>query len=156
MTANDTDAEVADPRTLDRAGLERRLEAVERALAEDEPVDRVDRLDDLEARVAELEAAVEAIRGYVGSVRAVNEEIERRAELALRTARAVRRHVDAAPGGRDGADGQPSERERTDASPTDAATVEPIGGDDHAVSEGDTGADSVAGGATLARLRERL
>jgi uncharacterized coiled-coil protein SlyX len=83
----------------DRDALERRLDAVERALAEDEPIDRIERIDELETRVAELEAAVQALRGYVGSVRAVNEEIEHRADRALRTAEAVERSV--APAGSD-------------------------------------------------------
>ena len=41
------------------------------------------RLDELEARVAELESATQALRGYVGSIRAVNERVERRADRAL-------------------------------------------------------------------------
>lgn len=41
------------------------------------------RVDDLESRVEELEAATQAVRGYVGSIRAVNREVERRADLAL-------------------------------------------------------------------------
>ena len=81
-----------DP-ALDRDSLERRLDAVERALVDDEPLERADRLDDLETRVAELEAAVQALRGYVGSVRAVNEDVERRADRAFRKARAVERAV---------------------------------------------------------------
>lgn len=77
----------------DRDSLERRVDAVERALTEGEPIDRSNRVDELEARLVELEAAVQALRGYVGSVRAVNEEIERRADHALRKAEAVERHV---------------------------------------------------------------
>jgi uncharacterized coiled-coil protein SlyX len=84
------------PNDHDRDAVERRLDAVERALAEDEPIDRIERIDDLETRVAELEAAVQALRGYVSSVRAVNEEIEHRADRALRRAEAVERNV--APG----------------------------------------------------------
>ena len=105
----------SDP-ALDRDSLERRLDAVERALADEEPLERADRLDDLETRVAELEAAVQALRGYVGSVRAVNEDVERRADRAFRKARAVERVV--APTERDdGAGDGPDEapdRERDD------------------------------------------
>lgn len=77
----------------DRDAVERRLEAVERALADEEPIERTDRLNDLADRVAELEAAVQAIRGYVGEVRAINEDVEGRADRALRKAEAVERHV---------------------------------------------------------------
>ena len=80
----------------DRESVTRRLDALERAVSEEEPLERADRLDDLEGRIAELEAAVQAVRGYVGSVRAVNEEIELRADRALRKAEAVERTV--APG----------------------------------------------------------
>ncbi|MFO8115816.1 MAG: hypothetical protein R6U01_10750 [Halorubrum sp.] len=78
--------------------LDERLRAVERALtgsdatvaeigddaaaaAEREALES--RVSDLESRVEELEAATQAIRGYVGSIRAVNREVERRADLAL-------------------------------------------------------------------------
>lgn len=81
------------PNDHDRDSVERRLDAVERALTDDEPIERTDRVDELETRIAELEAAVQALRGYVGSVRAINEEIEQRADRALRTAEAVERHV---------------------------------------------------------------
>lgn len=81
--------------------LEDRLAAVERALtdtdcdlaalaSEGEIADRVQtmesEMDDIAERVAELEAATQAIRGYVGNVRAVNEEVRERADLALETA----------------------------------------------------------------------
>ncbi|MFT4882898.1 MAG: putative coiled-coil protein SlyX [Natronomonas sp.] len=77
----------------DRQSLERRLDAVERAVSEDEPIDRSERIDELESRIAELEAAVEALRGYVGSVRSVNEDVERRADRALRKAEALERTI---------------------------------------------------------------
>ena len=77
----------------DRDSVERRLAAVERALSEEEPIERADRLDDLADRVAELEAAVQAVRGYVGEVQAINEDVERRADRALRKAQAIERHV---------------------------------------------------------------
>ncbi|SNR53400.1 DUF7310 family coiled-coil domain-containing protein [Halorubrum vacuolatum] len=85
--------------------LEERLRAVERALtgggrpvADLEPgaaaADERERLDerlcDLESRVEELEAATQAVRGYVGAVRAVNCEVERRADLALAAATEAR------------------------------------------------------------------
>lgn len=100
--------------------FEDRLRAVERALTgSDTPVADLgdeaaaaaerealeSRVDDLESRVEELEAATQAIRGYVGSVRAVNREVERRADLALaRASRAGDEAVDAA-GERRDADG---------------------------------------------------
>jgi hypothetical protein len=77
----------------DRESVERRLAAVERAVSGDEPLERTDRIDELDARIDELEAAVQALRGYVGSVRAVNEDVERRAARALRTAEAIERNV---------------------------------------------------------------
>lgn len=85
----------------DQETLERRLRAVERALTDgDDAVaarpevgaltDRVDRLEaalaDAEEQIAELEAATQALRGYVGNVRSVNESVERRADAALAVA----------------------------------------------------------------------
>lgn len=81
--------------------LAARLRAVERALTDgdvapadlSEPAAREERLDrlaarveELEGRLAEAEAGIEAVRGYVGSVRAVNREVERRADAALSAA----------------------------------------------------------------------
>jgi hypothetical protein len=77
--------------------VEERLDAVERALTDGEAsgglpdAARMEtRLDDLEAtvaefddRLAELEAAVEALRGFAGGVRAVDEAVERRANAAV-------------------------------------------------------------------------
>jgi len=92
------------PRSDDRStggeslAIDERLSAVERALTgSDAAVSDVtdgaeaaaerraigSRLSDLEARVEELEAATQALRGYAGAVRAVNAEVERRADLAL-------------------------------------------------------------------------
>lgn len=87
------------PNDHDRDSVERRLSAVERAITENgtdstgELSDRIDRTEELETRIAELEAAVQALRGYVGSVRAINEDVERRADRALRKAEAVERNV---------------------------------------------------------------
>lgn len=84
--------------TSDEAQFDERLRAVERAVTgtdssvadvSDEATAAVEReelearLDDVEARIEELEAATQAIRGYAGSIRAVNREVERRADLAL-------------------------------------------------------------------------
>lgn len=78
--------------------LRERVAAVERALTDGEgdlqalaegaaSADRLDsleaELDDLQEDVAELEAATQALRGYVGSVRSVNESVEERADAAL-------------------------------------------------------------------------
>ena len=82
----------------DGAALAERLTAVERAVTDGAaaPADIGDAADaeariaateselaDLAERVSELEAATQALRGYVGGVRAVNRDVERRADLAL-------------------------------------------------------------------------
>jgi len=118
--------------------VEERLSAVERALtgsdaavadlgdgaaaaAEREALES--RVAELESRVEELEAATQAIRGYVGSIRAVNREVERRADLAL--ARASRGEgAGAETGHRSGdapVDAVPSEDALDAAVPSDAA-----------------------------------
>jgi len=82
---------------MDDETIEERLRAVERAVSEDEVPEhvaeraalsgRVDGVEadlaDAEERIAELEAAVQALRGYVGDVRTVNRDVERRADSAL-------------------------------------------------------------------------
>lgn len=60
-----------DPDHSDDPDFDGRLSAVEEALA------------DLDARLDEVEAATQALRGYVGAVRSVNREVERRADAAL-------------------------------------------------------------------------
>lgn len=87
----------------DEDAIERRLAAVERALTDGHDPDDLaalrdgaalaDRVEDLEAATAELErraddldAAVQALRGYVGNVRHVNRRVERRADAALAAA----------------------------------------------------------------------
>jgi len=140
----------------DRESVERRLDAVERALSAEEPLERTDRLDELESRVVELEAAVQALRGYVGSVRAVNEEIELRADRALRKAEAVERNV--AP--ERGADTD-DDTDRTAHQEPDAGTEsDGFGSRSGSVPEGPSDRpedDQTAERATpLERLRERL
>lgn len=82
----------------DTAALNERLDAVERALTNGdydlpeleesaeltaEVTELAQRIDSLEDRLTELEAAVQAVRGYAGEIRAVNEDVERRANAAL-------------------------------------------------------------------------
>lgn len=83
------------------ATLDARLSALERAVADgetdlhalDDAATLTTRLDDLESRagetetrIDELDAAVQSLRGYVGAIRAVNREVERRADAALAVA----------------------------------------------------------------------
>ncbi len=72
-----------------------RVATLERALSDgagsedhpsDPPADVEDRLATVESDLADLEAAVQAVRGYVGQVRHVNREVERTAETALAVA----------------------------------------------------------------------
>jgi uncharacterized coiled-coil protein SlyX len=60
-----------------------------------------DRLDELESRlhavettVADLEAAVQALRGYAGEVRSVDERVEERADAALAAVETLEDRVD--------------------------------------------------------------
>ncbi|WP_424000026.1 DUF7310 family coiled-coil domain-containing protein [Haloarcula salina] len=66
-----TDGETAFPEVTDLGEYEERADALE------------DQVDDLADRTADLEAATQALRGYVGNVRAVNEDVESRANAAL-------------------------------------------------------------------------
>lgn len=89
--------------------VDERLRAVERTLTDDGqdgavPADTANlaaRLDTVEERVEhlteqvdELAASTQAVRGYVGNVRSVNEEIERRADAALATVEALEERLD--------------------------------------------------------------
>lgn len=86
--------------------FEERLAAVERALTDGDhdcsslaegaaTAERVTALEaemeELTDRVAELEASTQALRGYVGNVRSVNEEVEQRADTALEKAETAHR-----------------------------------------------------------------
>jgi hypothetical protein len=92
--------------------LDERLTAVERALTDGdgEPAafgdadrtalaDLRERLDDLEAQVADLDAATQALRGYVGNVRSVDRDIERRADAALAKVESLEAELDGEAGG---------------------------------------------------------
>jgi len=82
---------------MDDDRIERRLAAVERAVSDgaapseladaaaavDTAAERDERIDDLAERVAELEAATQALRGYVGAVRSDEGDVADRAERAL-------------------------------------------------------------------------
>lgn len=90
--------------------LRDRVEAVERALTDGDgdltaladgaaTAERVDTLaadlEDLRDTVADLEAATQALRGYVGNVRSVNEAVERRADAAAAAVESLEDRVDA-------------------------------------------------------------
>ena len=87
----------------DHDALDERLRAVERALTDADDLtdlretadlarelERLSaRLDDAEDCLDELDAATQALRGYVGNVRAVNRSVERTADAALAKAEAL-------------------------------------------------------------------
>lgn len=89
--------------------LRERIEAVERALTDGEgdltalaegaaAAERVEGIEadvaDLQEDVAELSAATQALRGYVGNVRSVNESVEERADAALAAVESLEARVD--------------------------------------------------------------
>lgn len=93
----------------DEETLDRRLRAVERSLTDGDHdldalrdaatrIERVESLErwlaDTEDRVTELEAATQALRGYVGSVRSVNEDVEQRADAALAAVERLEAQID--------------------------------------------------------------
>jgi len=85
--------------------IQRRLRAVERTLESDgdhrrpttdEDRQHVDeRVATVETQLHELQAAVQAVRGYAGNVRTVNREVEQRAELAIERVDALEARLDA-------------------------------------------------------------
>lgn len=94
--------------SADLASLDRRLRAVERALTDADGdaanlpdlaalAERIaaleDRVESVEDRLEEQEAALQAVRGYVGSVRAVNRDVEERADAAIAAVRSLERRV---------------------------------------------------------------
>lgn len=80
-----TDGDTNVASLSDAADAEERLAALETRAAE---------LDD---RVTELEAATQALRGYVGGVRAVNRDVERRADAALAGVESLAETLDETP-----------------------------------------------------------
>jgi hypothetical protein len=89
--------------------LEQRLRTVERAVTEGdhtfpavddiaeltERVDAVERqVEQLDEQTAELEAATQALRGYVGNVRSVNDRVQQRADTALAATERLERRLD--------------------------------------------------------------
>ncbi|WP_135827952.1 DUF7310 family coiled-coil domain-containing protein [Halorussus halobius] len=112
----------------DDDALADRLDAVERALTDEDlsvpdlgdaaeltrEVESLSaRLDDIEDRLDDLDAATQALRGYVGNVRAVNDEVERRADAALAKAESLEADLDALESERpDAPDASPEPRVR--------------------------------------------
>lgn len=104
--------------------LRERVEAVERALTDGDgdltalaegaaAAERIDALEadvaDIREDVAELSAATQALRGYVGNVRSVNESVEERADAALAAVESLKERIEAAdPNGRSGSDPDPT------------------------------------------------
>lgn len=101
---------MAGPRpAMSETDLGARLDAVERALTDDDTdiegvretaefaatiEDLESRIADLEERVDELDAGLQAVRGYAGNVRAVNRDVERRASAALAKAETLESSVE--------------------------------------------------------------
>lgn len=110
--------------------LAARVRAVERALVDGEPpgeglastadlAERVeaieDRLSDLDDRLADLEAGLQAVRGYIGEVKAVNDAVEDRASTAIDRTETMGNRLDAleqSPRQRDTSDRDPNGRGR--------------------------------------------
>jgi hypothetical protein len=89
---------------MSQEDLAERLDAVERRLdaAFPEPTDgaatverTVQRLETFAERLADLEAAVEAVEGYVGEIERVDGELEQRADAAIAAAEGTEERVDA-------------------------------------------------------------
>lgn len=96
----------SDTPNTDNQTLERRLAAVERAVSGSErevpdetTADRESlehRLETLESRVDELDAALQAVRGFLGGIDAVNEAVEARADAAIAAVDRLERRLDVA------------------------------------------------------------
>lgn len=144
--------------------LRERVEALERAVTDGEhdlsafaddagAVERLDTLEadveDLAGRVEELEAATQALRGYVGNIRSVNTEVEQRADAALAKAEALERRL---PETTATTDRQPSTADDTpDGGDPSAGTGDPGGDGGHAADEWEWGTSSNTGGTAATR-----
>ncbi|WP_096390632.1 DUF7310 family coiled-coil domain-containing protein [Halopenitus persicus] len=131
--------------------LAERVDAIERAITGDvAATDLSDRaamdariteleatIESMDRRLEELDAATQAVRGYVGGVRAVNREVERRADLALAKASRLERDRPAT--------GRSADHDRDP--PNDAGSDEPIAEvtEDDAPWRADDGAGTVDG-----------
>lgn len=114
--------------------LERRLAAVERAIDGDATADGAadasdieaveSRLATLESRVDELDSAVQAVRGFLGGVSAVNEAVERRADAAVAAVERLEDRLDGE-GAIDGSHVRADLDERLDDPETEAADDDP-------------------------------
>ncbi|MCU4801076.1 hypothetical protein OB920_11915 [Halobacteria archaeon HArc-gm2] len=148
----------------DDEALQRRLRAVERSLTDgDHDVDslraagdqanRIDelaaRLDEAEDRIAELEASTQALRGYVGNVRSVNEDVEQRADAALAAVERLEARIDDAgrsdAGSVDATDPPRSSVLGRDTRQPRDSSPDRQWADDRTEANGDTGGDSDAG-----------
>lgn len=96
----------AGPMSDSDAELERRLAAVERAIDGEASLEQreregsdadelASRVEALEDRVEELDAAIQSVRGFLGGVSAVNESVERRADAAVAAVERLERRLDA-------------------------------------------------------------
>lgn len=93
VTATTGDDE--DGRVDRRADLEGRVGDLETR------IDRLtDRYDDLVDRLDRLDAGLQAVRGFLGGVDAVNESVERRADAAIAAVERLEAHVDGPDGSR--------------------------------------------------------
>lgn len=102
--------------------VERRLAAVERAVdgreqmpgdvpsADAESLEH--RLDELEGRVDELDAALQAVRGFLGGIDAVNEAVESRADAAIAAVDRLERRLEGADGEGTQSRLEPQQREK--------------------------------------------
>ena len=120
------------PPTSEQESIERRLQAVEAAVSADDRDTTVQesspnpdiqaRLETLETRVDELDASVQAVRGFLGGVDAVNESVESRADAAIAAVERLERRLEDE---ESGVDSRSAEGELTGHAKPDGETVDP-------------------------------